>query len=76
MDMRQRYRQTVKSTFQIPRPDIVHNRPHIIGHANTALGRHEHTTDVGAARRTSHRTHEASRVAVLFFLGGLNMAPK
>lgn len=37
MDMWEPYQQAVESTFPIPRPDIVHDRFHIVSHANTAL---------------------------------------
>jgi transposase len=65
MDMWDPYRQAVTAAFPVPQPAVVHDRFHIISHANEALGdvRKEEARELAAAGRDDLK---GLRQAILF----------
>lgn len=65
MDMWEPYRQAVDEAFPIPRPDVVHDRFHIVSHANKALNdvRKDESRELAM---TGRRDLKGMRHAILF----------
>ena len=65
MDMWEPYRAAIDSGFPIPRPDVVHDRFHIVSHANDALN-HVRKDEVRELAKTGRNDLKGVRQAILF----------